>query len=132
MKFKRLPQVIVLATVGTLCACNGPLPERPAHKDEKIYSATIDGVKKDNLSWKDSYDAVIAMTKKTEGAVRNEYLHQAEDILMSTGAIAPIYYYTDIFMESEKMNGFFSSPLGYKFFHKATVDNSGDEDAFHL
>ena len=122
MKFKRLPQVIVLATVGTLCACNGPLPERAAHKDEAIYSATIDSVKKDNLTWKDSYDAVIAKTKSTSGAVRNEYLHQAEDILMSTGAIAPIYYYTDIFMEDAKMDGFYSSPLGYKFFHRATVD----------
>lgn len=124
MKFKRLPQVIVLATVGTLCACNGPLPERKAHKDEAIYSATIDGAKKDNLTWKDSYDAVIAMTKKTSGAVRNEYLHQAEDILMSTGAITPIYYYTDLFMENEKMEGFYSSPLGYKFFHRATVDGA--------
>jgi len=124
MKFKRLPQVIVLATVGTLCACNGPLPERAAHKDEAIYSATIDGVKKDNLKWADAYDAVIAKTKSTSGAVRNEYLHQAEDILMSTGAIAPIYYYTDIFMENEKMEGFFSSPLGYKFFHRATVDKA--------
>ena len=126
MKFKRLPQVIVLATVGTLCACAGPLPERAAHKDEAIYSATIDGVKKDNLTWKDSYDAVIAKTKSTSGAVRNEYLHQAEDILMSTGAIAPIYYYTDIFMENEKMSGFYSSPLGYKFFHKALVDGADE------
>ena len=125
MKFKRLPQVLVLASVGAIaCACNSPLPERAAHKDEAIYSATIDGVKKDNLKWADAYDAVIAKTKNTSGDVRNEYLHQAEDILMSTGAIAPIYYYTDIFMENEKMDGFFSSPLGYKFFHRATVDNA--------
>ena len=49
MKFKRLPQVLVLASVGAIaCACNGPLPSRTAHKDEAIYSATIDGVKKDN------------------------------------------------------------------------------------
>ena len=116
MKFKRLPQVIVLATVGALCACNGPLPERKAHKDEAIYSATIDGAKKDNLTWKDSYDAVIAMTKKTSGAVRNEYLHQAEDILMSTGAITPIYYYTDLYMVDSNLKGFFSNPLGYKYF----------------
>ncbi len=125
MKFKRLPQVLVLASVGAIaCACNGPLPTRAAHKDEAIYSATIDGVKKDNLKWADAYDAVIAKTKNTAGDERNEYLHQAEDILMSTGAIAPIYYYTDIFMENEKMDGFYSSPLGYKFFHRATVDNA--------
>ena len=97
------------------------IPSRAAHKDEAIYSATIDGVKKDNLKWADAYDAVIAKTKSTSGDVRNEYLHQAEDILMSTGAICPIYYYTDVFMKSSKMdNGYYSSPLGYKFFKDVT------------
>ena len=126
MKFKRLPQVLALVSVGAIAACSGSLPERTAHKDEKIYSATIDGVKKDNLNWAEAYDAVIAKTKVTSGAERNEYLHQAEDILMSTGAIAPIYYYTDIFMKSADMDGFYSSPLGYKFFHRATVGSSTD------
>ena len=124
MKFKRLPQVLALVSVGAIAACSGSLPSRTAHKDEAIYSATIDGVVKNNLTWKDAYDAVIAKTKSTSGDVRNEYLHQAEDILMSTGAICPIYYYTDLFMESEKMSGFYSSPLGYKFFHRATVDGA--------
>jgi len=90
MKFKRLPQVLVLASVGAIaCACNGPLPTRAAHKDEAIYSAKIDGQVKNGLTWKQSYDAVIAKTKSTSGAERNEYLHQAEDILMGTGAITP-------------------------------------------
>ena len=128
MKFKRLPQVLALVTVGAIaCSCGGsPLPERAAHKDEAIYSAKIDGTVKNNLTWADAYDAVIAKTKVTSGAERNEYLHQAEDILMSTGAIAPIYYYTDIFMKSADMDGFYSSPLGYKFFHRATVGSSTD------
>ncbi|NLB48617.1 MAG: peptide ABC transporter substrate-binding protein [Erysipelotrichia bacterium] len=76
------------------------------------------------MTWAQSYDAVIAKTKTTTGSVRNEYLHQAEDILMSTGAITPIYYYTDIYMKDPAMDGFYSSPLGYKFFHKATVDGA--------
>lgn len=94
------------------------------HKDEAIYSATIDGVKKDNLTWAQSYDAVIAKTKVTSGDERIEYLHQAEDILMSTGAICPLYYYTDIFMKSKDMTGYYSSPLGYKFFSRSKVGNS--------
>lgn len=128
MKFKRLPQVLALVTVGAIaCSCgSSPLPERTAHKDEAIYSAKIDGTVKNNLTWADAYDAVIAKTKVTSGAERNEYLHQAEDILMSTGAIAPIYYYTDVFMKSADMDGFYSSPLGYKFFHRATVGSSTD------
>ena len=126
MKFKRLPQVLALVTVGAISACSGSLPKRAAHKDEAIYSAKIDGEVKTGLTWAGAYDAVIAKTKVTSGAERNEYLHQAEDILMSTGAIAPIYYYTDIFMKSADMDGFYSSPLGYKFFHRATVGSSTD------
>ena len=48
-------------------------------------------------------------------------MHVAEDVLMSTGSIVPIYYYTDIYMCSQKLNGFFSSPLGYKYFMYCTL-----------
>jgi oligopeptide transport system substrate-binding protein len=40
---------------------------------------------------------------------------------MSTGAICPIYYYTDIYMLKSNVEGFFSSPLGYKFFMYCNV-----------
>ena len=126
MKIKRLGYAAILGTVVAIsCSCaKGSSEERKAHKDEAIYTAKIDGQTKTGLTWAQSYDAVIAKTKVTSGAERNEYLHQAEDILMETGAIAPIYYYTDIFMKDTKMTGFYSSPLGYKFFHRATVDGA--------
>ena len=126
MQIKRLTYASVLAAVAAVaCSCAKPETEgRKAHKDEAIYSAKIDGQLRTGLTWAQSYDAVIAKTKVTSGAERNEYLHQAEDILMSTGAIAPIYYYTDIFMKDEHMSGFYSSPLGYKFFHRATVNGA--------
>jgi hypothetical protein len=41
-------------------------------------------------------------------------LHAAETEL-STGA----NYYTDLFLKKESMTGFFSMPLGYKFFYGA-------------
>ena len=48
-------------------------------------------------------------------------MHAAEDLLMSTGTICPLYYYTDLYMVSKKVKGFFASPLGYKFFMYTTV-----------
>ena len=91
---------------------------KDAHKDYKGYS--YNG--KDGLTWAESYDACIAAVKaETDPAKRFELMHDAEDILMSTGAIVPIYYYTDIYMCSEKIDGFFASPLGYKFFMYASV-----------
>ena len=76
----------------------------------------------DNLTWAESYDACIAAVKASKNPEeRFALMHAAEDILMETGAICPIYYYTDIYMCSESVEGFFSSPLGYKFFMYASV-----------
>ena len=76
----------------------------------------------DNLTWAESYDKIIAEVKaSTDANKRFELMHDAEDILMTTGAICPIYYYTDIYMCSESIDGFFSSPLGFKYFMFASV-----------
>ncbi len=89
-----------------------------AHADYAGYSYAG----KDGLTWAESYDKCIADIKaETDPAKRFALMHEAEDILMSTGAIIPVYYYTDIFMCSEKLDGFFSSPLGFKYFMYASV-----------
>jgi len=86
---------------------------KDAHKDYAGYNGK---------TWAESYDAIIAQVKASnDPAERFDLMHQAEDILMSTGAICPVYYYTDIYMCSEKIDGFFSSPLGYKFFMYASI-----------
>lgn len=71
----------------------------------------------DGGTWAETYDTLIADIK-TESDNDKRYLlmHKAEDLLMSTGAINPIYYYTDIYMVDSSIDGFFSIPLGYKFF----------------
>ncbi|NLD25826.1 MAG: peptide ABC transporter substrate-binding protein [Acholeplasmataceae bacterium] len=75
-----------------------------------------------NLTWAQSYDQIIAAIKASSDPVeRYELMHEAEDLLMSTGAIVPLYFYTDIYMVSPKLEGFFSSPLGYKFFTYSTL-----------
>ncbi len=82
--------------------------------------ASYDGY--DGKTWAESYDAIIAEVKSSSDAnKRFELMHDAEDILMESGAICPIYYYTDIFMCSDKIDGFFASPLGFKYFMYATV-----------
>ena len=92
-----------------------------AHKDYKGYS--YNG--KDGLTWAESYDACIAAVKaETDPAKRFALMHEAENILMTTGAICPVYYYTDIYMCSQNIEGFFSSPLGYKFFMYASVKDA--------
>jgi len=86
----------------------------------------IDGTISDsekNLTWAQSYDVIIDKIKKeSDTAKRYEMMHKAETLLMSTGTICPIYNYTDMYMISTKIKGFFSSPLGYKFFLYSTKE----------
>ena len=73
-------------------------------------------------TWAETYDVIIKDIKTcTDTKTRYELMHRAEDLLMSTGCLCPIYYYTDLFMIDSSVNGFFSSPLGYKYFMYCTV-----------
>ena len=72
------------------------------------------------------YDALIAEIKSTtDFAYREELMHKAEDILMATNCIVPIYYYNDIYMMKDGVEGFYANVYGTKFFMHATYgDNS--------
>lgn len=97
-----------------------------AHKNVAIYNLDMTpwgGNKVENGTWAETYDVIIGMIKKeTDNAKRLEMMHAAEDLLMSTGAIVPLYYYTDLYMIDDSVKGFYSSPLGYKYFLHTTVD----------
>lgn len=68
-----------------------------------------------------AYNALIADIKtSTDFAERATKLHQAEDMLMDTGAILPIYYYTDLYMAKPDFQGFYANLYGFKFFQYAT------------
>ena len=73
--------------------------------------------KVENGTWAETYDVIIADIKScTDTNTRYELMHRAEDLLMSTGCICPLYYYTDLYMQDPELQGYFSSPLGYKYF----------------
>ena len=46
-------------------------------------------------------------------------MHKAEDLLMFTGCITPIYNYTDAYLQKTNLKDVYASPLGYKYFHYA-------------
>ena len=78
--------------------------------------------KVENGTWAETYDVLISAIKAcTDPETRFAMMHVAEDMLMETGCICPIYYYTDLFMISDSVDGFFSNPLGYKYFMYTTV-----------
>lgn len=100
---------------------------KDAHADLKLYSIDLTAfgsdLKVENGTWAETYDAAIAAIKACgDKEARYGMMHAAEDLLMSTGSITPLYYYTDIYMVKTNVKGFFANPLGYKYFMYCTVE----------
>ena len=107
------------------------------HANLAVYSLDLTDlgydVKVENGTWAETYDVIIPLIKTcTDNTTRCALMHKAEDLLMSTGAIVPLYFYTDLYMIDETVEGFFSNPLGYKYFHNATVNGANDSIAICL
>ena len=74
-------------------------------------------------TWAETYDVLISTIKScTDTDARYAMMHIAEDMLMESGCITPLYFYTDIYMLSDSVQGFYSNPLGYKYFMYCTVE----------
>ncbi|MCR5092371.1 MAG: peptide ABC transporter substrate-binding protein [Lachnospiraceae bacterium] len=72
------------------------------------------------------YDSLIAQIKaETDYAKREALMHQAEDILMSTGGVIPIYYYNDVYMQRSTLDNIYSNLYGFKFFMYTTGTADG-------
>ncbi|MCR5693646.1 MAG: peptide ABC transporter substrate-binding protein [Clostridia bacterium] len=100
------------------------------HANLKMYNLDLTpygyDIKVTNGTWAETYDVLVATIKGcVDNVKRYELMHLAEDMLMDTGCIVPVYYYTDLLMISKEVKGFYSSPLGYKYFNKTSYkDNS--------
>ncbi len=95
------------------------------HADLAMYNLDLTeygyDVKVENGTWAETYDVLIPIIKScTDDETRFALMHIAEDMLMDTGCIVPLYFYTDIYMLNKNVDGFFSNPLGYKYFMYTT------------
>ncbi len=77
-----------------------------------------------------AYNDLIAQIKvETDTVKREAMMHEAEDMLMETGAIVPLYYYNDIYMQKEAVTGIYSNNYGFKYFMFA---ENGDSTTLRL
>ena len=68
-----------------------------------------------------AYDELISQIRTTtDFAARVDLMHQAEDMLMDTWAVVPIYYYNDIYMQKSNVTGIYATVFGMKYFMYAT------------
>jgi oligopeptide transport system substrate-binding protein len=76
--------------------------------------------------WSQYNDLIAQIKSSTDYAKRTELMHQAQDILMSNFCILPIYYYNDIYLQKDYVDGIYSNLFGFKFFQYATMSNKSD------
>ncbi|WP_434794341.1 Oligopeptide-binding protein OppA [Terrisporobacter petrolearius] len=83
----------------------------------------VTGGGNNNAQWSNKeYDKIVSEIKSTtDSKERYVKMHEAEDILAKDMPIIPIYFYTDLYLISDKLEGMYTSPLGYKYFMYCTV-----------
>ena len=133
---KLLALFLALVMILSLAACGNKQEPQPAEPDQQeeqqpeetpdaadlVSNAFIDPI----AAWP-QYDALIAQIKsETDFAKRTELMHQAEDILMATNCVIPIYYYNDIYLQKDYVDGIYSNPYATKFFMYTTMGNGSD------
>lgn len=79
--------------------------------------------------WQEYNNLIYQIKTTTDTVEREALMHQAEDILMETGAIVPLYYYNDIYLQKETLSGVYSNNYGYKYWMFA---DNGDNTTLRM
>lgn len=66
--------------------------------------------------WTEYNQLIFNIKNTTDYNEREVMMHRAEDILMSTGAVVPLYYYNDPYLQKTSIDGIYSSLFGTKYF----------------
>ena len=86
------------------------------------YAVTLGGTQAKDLLWAESYDALVYMMQSsTDEAQRCRCMHEAETLLMQTGAICPIYAYTGVYLCRPSFTGLFTGPSAALYFMRASA-----------
>ena len=84
-------------------------------------TAAADAV--DPSNWGEFNSLIQEIKSTTDYEEREALMHQAEDILMETGALLPLYYYNDIYLQKSNVSNIYSNLYGFKYFQFAQTDS---------
>lgn len=129
---------LVVAMAATTCLLAGCGKESTATGSDSIAAEISSGENTDSLSaeaeeswpntltnsvrnsaapdWTEYNQIIFNIKNTTDYNEREKMMHRAEDILMSTGAVVPLYYYNDPYLQKPSITGVFSSLFGTKYF----------------
>ena len=71
-------------------------------------------------NWSTYDDLISQIRTSTDFAARVDLMHEAEDMLMETWAVVPLYFYNDVYMQKSNVDGIFSTVFGMKYFMYST------------
>lgn len=71
--------------------------------------------------WKEYDNLIKQVNQCADFTKREELLHQAEDMLMNTWAVCPIYYYNDVYMMKSNISNITVTVFGMKYFMYAKI-----------
>ncbi|MBR3003516.1 MAG: peptide ABC transporter substrate-binding protein [Lachnospiraceae bacterium] len=135
---KFLVAILAAAMVIALAACSGGggggqqgggEDTTPAEQGDNgdAAKALVSAAFIDPVSAWGQYDAMIAQIKsETDYAKRTQLMHEAEDVLMSNGCVIPLYYYNDVYMMKDYVEGVYANMFATKFFMYAKLTNGQD------
>ena len=132
---KRLVAALLASTMvlGSLAGCGSSSKDDSAKTDETTETEATDEVGTDDAetageaeahgpsseaapAW-EAYDELIANIKaETDLEKREAMMHEAEDMLMDTWAVIPLYYYNDSYMQNTDVDGIYANLFGFKYF----------------
>ncbi len=89
----------------------------------------VTGGGNNDAQWSNAeYDKLIKDIKvETDSAKRFEMMHKAEDIIFEESMLCPIMTYVDEYLQAPQLKNVRSSPLGFKYFMYASVEETTAE-----
>lgn len=76
----------------------------------------------DGIAWTEYDELIDSIKAESDGAVREEMMHRAEDMLMGTECVTPLFGYRDAYLQKPTLTGVYQTHYGAKYFMYA---NSG-------
>ena len=113
MKKRLVALTLVAAMALGMTACGSKSESKISTNDTSANGTSHTSVSA-GVDWTGYDELVDSIRTETDLAKRAEMMHQAEDMLMDTWCVIPLYYYNDQYMLKDYVTGVYSTVLSYQ------------------
>lgn len=130
MKKRLVALTLVAAMALGMTACGSKSESKISTNDTSANGTSHTAVSA-GVDWTGYDELVESIRTETDLAKRAEMMHQAEDMLMDTWCVIPLYYYNDQYMLKDYVTDVYSTVEGMKYFYNAkNTKNAGKLNIF--